>query len=250
MSEPFVIAPGGGEVIGDSPERRVEILCDRDPLHATFSRFGPGREGADLHVHREHTDLFYVLSGELTLRLGVEDEPVAAAAGTLARVPPLVVHGFRNASGADVTYLNLHAPGEGFADFMRALRDGRPAAYDQHPPPDDGGRPTGEAAIGAEPVIVEGPGVRMAVLAEVDAIAIADVRCDPGAVAPGSAGDGLRSLYVLAGEVVVTAGGQELRAGQGSWVTLPGSAASSITAAGPKPARFLDLRTPGAGFSD
>ena len=66
MNEPTVIAPGGGEVIGDAPDRRVEILSEHDALHATWSRFGPRREGADLHVHRRHTDLFYVLAGELT----------------------------------------------------------------------------------------------------------------------------------------------------------------------------------------
>jgi hypothetical protein len=58
MSEPTVIAPRAGEVVGDAPDRRVEILADHDALHATWSRFGPGREGADLHVHRRHTDVF------------------------------------------------------------------------------------------------------------------------------------------------------------------------------------------------
>ena len=108
-----VIPPGGGEVIGDSPDRRVEILSDHDALNATLSRFGPGREGADLHVHRHHSDLFYVLEGELTVRLGVEDRAGVVPAGSVARVPPDVVHGFRNASDADLRYLNFHAPGRG-----------------------------------------------------------------------------------------------------------------------------------------
>ena len=60
-----------------SPDRRVEILSSHDSLHATWSRFGPGRDGADLHVHREHTDLFYVLEGEFTLRLGPQGEACA-----------------------------------------------------------------------------------------------------------------------------------------------------------------------------
>ncbi len=58
--------------------------------------------------------------------------------GTLVRVPPLVIHGFRNGSDAEVRYLNFHEPGTGFADFLRALRDGRPRTYDQHSPPSDG----------------------------------------------------------------------------------------------------------------
>ena len=95
MSDVRVVAPGGGEVVGDSPQRRVEILCDQRAVHATVSRFAAGRAGADLHIHRHHSDLFYVLEGELTLRLVPED--VAVGAGTLVCVPPLVVHGFKNA---------------------------------------------------------------------------------------------------------------------------------------------------------
>ena len=80
MSEPIVIPPGGGEVIGDTSRRRVEILSDDPSLNATWSRFGRRSVGADLHVHRDHVDLFYVLEGELAERLGIEDEPVAVPA--------------------------------------------------------------------------------------------------------------------------------------------------------------------------
>ena len=135
-------------MIGDAPDRRVEILADHDSLNATWSRFGPGRDGADLHVHREHTDLFYVLEGEFTLRLGPQGERGRMTAGTLIRMPPGVVHGFRNASDAELRFLNFHAPGVGFADYMRDLRDGRAAAYDQWDPPEDGGRPISLAGFG------------------------------------------------------------------------------------------------------
>ena len=155
MREATVIPPGGGEVIGDSPERRVEILCDDEALSATCARFAAGRAGADLHVHRHHNDIFYVLEGELTVMLGLDGEHVAVPAGTVALVPPLVVHGFRNASDADARYLNFHAPGRRFADYLRALRDGRTFTYDQEPPPADGGRPTGLAVVGGPAVDVE-----------------------------------------------------------------------------------------------
>lgn len=149
MGEPTIRPPGAGEILGDAPDRRVEVLCELDELHVTLSRFGSGREGASLHVHRHHTDLFYVLEGELGVRLGVEDRQVRVPAGTLVRVPPMVVHGFRNASRhAEVRYLNLHAPGCGFIPYMRGLRDGSPVDFDQADPPQDGVRPAGEAVIG------------------------------------------------------------------------------------------------------
>jgi mannose-6-phosphate isomerase-like protein (cupin superfamily) len=209
MDAPVVIPPGGGEVIGDSPERRVEILSDRDPLHATWSRFGPGREGADPHVHRRHTDFFYVLEGELTVRLGLEDELVVVPQGALARVPPLVVHGFRNGSDAEMRYLNFHAPGVGFADYMRGIRDGRPVTYDQEPPPADGVRPASEAVIG-EP----GLGVHV----DIEALRVEELR---GAPAEPLSGE---SLYVLEGELVLG----ELRVPAGSWVDVPPGASAVV----------------------
>ncbi|MEO8687729.1 MAG: cupin domain-containing protein [Solirubrobacteraceae bacterium] len=211
MDEPAIIPSGGGEVIGDSAERRVEILCDRDALHATWSRFGAGREGADPHIHRRHTDIFYVLEGELTVRLGLEDEPAVVPKGALARVPPLVVHGFRNESDAELRYLNFHAPGAGFADYMRALGDGRTLTYDQEPPPAEGVRPASEAVIG-EP----GLGVHL----DIDAIRVEEVRSEPGG-APAPPSDRPESLYVLEGELVLMAGERELPAPSGSWVDLP-----------------------------
>jgi quercetin dioxygenase-like cupin family protein len=241
MGEPVVVAPGAGEVVGDAPDRRVEILCDDDALHATWSRFGPRRDGADLHVHRRHSDLFYVLEGELTVRLGLEDRAVPVPAGTLARVPPLVVHGFRNAADAPVRYLNLHAPGRGFADFMRALRDGRTLAYDQEPPPGSGTRPPSDAVVGgAEPL---GGGVTL--LADTGDVAIAE-RADgwPGEAAHRHGH--LEALYVLEGELELTLAGRPERAPAGSWVRIP---AGTVHAISPGGARFLELHAPGRGRS-
>ena len=155
--------PGGGEVIGDSAERRVEILCDRDELHATWSRFAPGRDGADPHIHRHHTDLFYVLQGELTIGLGADRQETAVPAGSLVVAPPFVVHAFRNASPTEeVRYLNFHAPGGGFADYLRGVTPG----FDSEDPPADGGRPVEEALIvpaEAGPLLIDRDEIRIEV---------------------------------------------------------------------------------------
>jgi quercetin dioxygenase-like cupin family protein len=247
VSTPTVIRPGGGEVIGDAPDRRVEILSDPDEMHATWSRFGPRRDGADLHIHHHHTDIFYVLEGELTVRLGPEDESVLVPAGTLARVPPLVVHGFRNGSDADVRYLNFHAPGLGFADYMRGLRDGRAIDFDQAPP--DGSRPAAEAVIGGTGFEAGAPGMRAALLADVDEIGIAEVWSDPGAPSPAHVHRRhVESFYVLAGELALTAGGRELRAAAGSWVQLPPGVPHAFSVPGPEPVRVLNLHAPNCGF--
>jgi quercetin dioxygenase-like cupin family protein len=249
MNEPVLIPPGGGEVVGDAPWRRVELLSDHESLHTTWSRFGPNRDGADLHVHREHTDLFYVLEGELVVRLGVDDEPVPVQAGTLARVPPLVVHGFRSGVPG-VRYLNFHAPGRAFAEYMRAMRDGRPFSYDQHLPPADGGRPVGEAVVGGAELVADRPELRVELLADVEEIGIAEVRSDPGAAVPPAHVHAwhAESLYVLEGELLYTVGGRDLRAGAGTWAQVPPGVPHTFAVAGDASSRFLDIHTPGAGF--
>jgi mannose-6-phosphate isomerase-like protein (cupin superfamily) len=234
------------EVIGDSPERRVEILCETDALHATWSRFAAGRDGADLHVHRGHNDLFYVLEGELTLRLGAGDTAVAAPAGTLALVPPLVVHGYRNAGGAEVRFLNVHAPGSGFAAYLRALRDGAPHTFDQHPPPPDGGRPASDAWVGRGEVVEDGDGGRVRRLADVAEIRVDEVALEPGAAAAVGPGE---SVYVLGGALSAgdDDGGDngETALEPGSWLSVPTDVA--LRPAGAAAARFLRLRAPSPG---
>jgi mannose-6-phosphate isomerase-like protein (cupin superfamily) len=248
VGEPVLVQPRSGEIIGDTPGRRVEILADQETLNATWSRFGPHQDGADLHVHRQHTDLFYVLSGDLTVRLGIEDELVVVPAGTLARIPPDVVHGFRNDSDAEVSFLNLHAPGERFADYLRAMRDGRTFTYDQHSPPADGGRPRTEAVIGGSTLAGDGPGRRVTLLTDVDEIAVAELEAGPvGEPEPPHVH--LRhdeSFYVLEGEIALTVGSSRFTATAGSWVQVPRGVPHRL--AFPARARYLDLHTPGCGF--
>ena len=250
-SDPIVIPPGGGEVIGDSPDRTVLVLSDCDELHATWSRFAAVRDGAGLHIHRDHTDLFYVLEGELTVKLA-DDEEVAAGAGTLVSIPPLVVHGFRNASDADVKYLNLHTPGCGFIGYMRGLRDKEPIEFDQHDPEGVGGlRPASEIAIGGEEFVLKGDGQREALLCDIEALAISEIVAEQGAPTPEPHlhPDHVESFFVLEGEAGLVIGAEEVGAGTGTWLQVPAGVPHEISfAAGP--ARMLTLHTPAAAFGD
>ena len=250
MSDAVLIPPAGGEIIGDFTDRRVEILSDDETLHSTWSRFAAGREGADLHVHRQHTDMFYVLHGELTVRLGVDGETAVVPAGTLARVPPLVVHGFRNASSAEMRYLNFHAPGRGFADYLRAIRDGRTLMYDQYPPPTDGGRPTTDAVVGGAEVVADGDELRVYLLADVDEVGIAEIWSEPGTSAPPAHlhRRHVESFYVLEGELTFTVNGRAIQAEAGTWVQVPAGVGHTFAPTGDEPARYLDVHTPSCAF--
>ena len=113
----------------------------------TRSRYAPGERGPDPHIHREHTDAFYVLDGALTFALGPEGERVTVPDGAFVAVPPNLVHSFANEGGADAHFLNLHAPNAGFAAYMRAARDGAEAPFDSFEPPADGGLSPAEAIV-------------------------------------------------------------------------------------------------------
>ena len=83
MDEPITLAPGeGGRVKADRPELSL--------LEVTFD---PG-SGVAPHLHRGHSDSFYVLEGEVEFLLG--DELVQAGAGHFVNVPRGTVHRFTN----------------------------------------------------------------------------------------------------------------------------------------------------------
>jgi mannose-6-phosphate isomerase-like protein (cupin superfamily) len=151
-----------GETITALERREVVILGARPELTVTWSRYAGGEPGPGLHVHREHSDSFYVLEGELTFAVGPGAERVTAGPGTFVAVPPSVVHTFANDGAAEAVWLNFHAPDMGFASYLRAG-----TAWDSFDAPADGGPPATGVVISA-PGEGEraGPGLRLVEWAE------------------------------------------------------------------------------------
>src|ERR671923_8528 len=78
----LLLRPGEGETVFDEARRTLRILVDREELTTTWFRYAPGEKGPDPHIHRRHTDAFYVLEGEL------DPERPAADLGTRHRLRP------------------------------------------------------------------------------------------------------------------------------------------------------------------
>ena len=209
-----VIPPGGGEVVGDKPGRRVEILSDRDPVHATLSRFGPGMEGADLHVHQHHTDFFYVLEGELTVRLGAEDRQVRGARG-LARVgaagrrPRLPQRERRRHALPELPRARVPASPTTCARCATASRSSTTSTTR---PPTAAARPRRRTSRRAR----RSPRAST-LLAD---LAVLRVTRERGATEPRRI-HGLSSYFALEGDLVLTHGAEEVFAPAGSWVQVP-----------------------------
>jgi mannose-6-phosphate isomerase-like protein (cupin superfamily) len=110
-----VTPPAGGERF-ERPASTITIRTDTPELGLFELEAEPAWNGVDLHRHDDHADSFFVLSGEAVFlrRKG----QVRAAPGTLVSAPVGVEHGIGRVD-APARFLNLHAPGAGFADNVR-----------------------------------------------------------------------------------------------------------------------------------
>lgn len=212
----------------------------------TWTHFGPGERGAEPHVHREHTDAFYVLEGEPTFRIGPELEPVLAKAGTYVAVPPNVIHGFDNDGAEDTRFLNFHAPSGGFADYMRGTAPG----FDSFDPPADGGVSPG-AAIVSPP----GEGEKLprgnrfhTIKGQLPHVAAIELTFEPGweGVDPHSHADHVDAFFVLDGAVRFLAG----EGGPRSFFAAPAGAVHGFEIADDAPITVLNVHAPDTGFTD
>ena len=121
MSEPVFHRPGEGEVLSMGPNTIAIKATSEDTAGGFFlseSTIAPGFPGPPPHVHETLHDMFYVLEGTLTMRIGEEERE--APAGTFVCAPPGTVHTFANRSDAPVRFLNFNIPG-GWEGYMRDL---------------------------------------------------------------------------------------------------------------------------------
>jgi quercetin dioxygenase-like cupin family protein len=228
-------------VVRDEPSRRLTIRLALDGVVVSEFEQGAGEPGPDPHVHREHSDCFYVLDGTLTLSLLDGDRE--AGPGTFVLVPPNVAHTYRNSSSRNTRFLNLHVPGMGFDRYVLDTLDG---SFDQYPPPEDGG-----VDPAATIVLHPGDGERIgetvvkAVRPEFSLLVFT--------VEPGDS-IGLHfhklqsdSFYILEGELEFQVGDRVVVAPAGAFVLAPPNVVHCFRNTGDSLARVLNIHIPG-GF--
>ena len=119
-----VVAPGEGRPIAvGSAGAGVTVKASGEETGGLYTvwegHVPPGTVGAGPHYHRTRDEFFYVLEGELVLRIG--DDNHTAPAGTFAFVPRETIHGFHNASAEPATLLVVHHPA-GFERFLEEMQ--------------------------------------------------------------------------------------------------------------------------------
>ena len=231
----------------------MSIRLALEDVVVTESRYAGGERGPDLHVHRLHTDSFYVLAGEFTLALADGDHTVGP--GGFALVPPNVVHAFRNAGPGEVRFLNLHTPGVGFDRYVQQIsgtgeefRAELAARFDQYPPPADGGLdPASVIVLAAGEGEWPGESIVKAARPELSLLEL-DF--------PSGESVGLHfhkrqsdSFYVLEGELEFQVGEETVGAAAGSMVTALPGVVHGFRNTGDASARALNIHAPG-GFAE
>ena len=253
--KPVVLEPGEGETISDRAERNVRILLDHDLADVTWTRYEPGELGPGPHIHKQHADAWYVLEGELTFGVGRGGEELhQAPAGTHVLVPASVIHTFRNDHPETSRFLNIHAPSMGFAESLRASRDGREFHWDSFDPPEDGGRPTGDVVVrgpGEGETIMGGAVLFKAQVADGEGtFSLSEITLPPGYPGPvlHRHERTLDSFYVLEGTLTIRLGeDEEIEASPGFFGAMPPGTVHSFANRSAGMVRALNLMAPG-GF--
>lgn len=245
VGQAVLLGPGEGERLGS----HLRLKLDRPELSVTEAKVGPDFEGAGLHYHERHVDSFYVLEGELEIRVGTET--LRAGPGTSVAVPPGIIHAFTSSAPGTTRYLNLHAPDAGFIEYLRRRIGGDPTAGFDSIDVD-------EATGPAEAEIVQvGGGERheastrtITVRAAQPQICFLEFEARPGfgPIEPHRHESSIDSFYVLESELGLWANGGEARFEPGSFVAaLPGAEHGILEVE--SPVRFLNIHAPDDGFA-
>ena len=97
----FVVPPGGGSVLSMAPGRSAALKLlggETGDSIMLFEETAPAGTETTFHLHRDSDEVAYVLSGEITFKIG--DEVTVGGPGNCAFLPRGVPHAWKN-TGAE-----------------------------------------------------------------------------------------------------------------------------------------------------
>jgi quercetin dioxygenase-like cupin family protein len=92
----FVVPPGGGSVLSMAPGRSAALKLlsgETGDSIMLFEETAPAGTETTFHLHRDSDEVAYVLSGEITFKIG--DEVTVGGPGTCAFLPRGVPHAWK-----------------------------------------------------------------------------------------------------------------------------------------------------------
>jgi quercetin dioxygenase-like cupin family protein len=130
MTLPVILHSGEGQSVKIGTSSCTFKLTGKD-THGHFGLFEfilePETDGPSPHIHKQMTEIFYVVEGELELVLG--QQRITAISGTLMSVPENTPHGFSNPSKKRAKFLIMFCPADSREQYFIGLaelkKDGR-----------------------------------------------------------------------------------------------------------------------------
>ena len=123
----FVVPPGEGTKWEMAPGRSAALkMLTRETAGSVmmFEEVAPGNTETPLHTHEDSDEVAYVLSGEITFKIG--DETTVGGPGTCAFMPRGLAHAWKNTGREPGRVLFLYSPGRAGKFFEDAVQMGRP----------------------------------------------------------------------------------------------------------------------------
>ena len=123
--EGLVIQPGGGEAVWLLDELLVFKIGSVETGHSigfieVMTRSGGG---PPLHLHHMQVEAFYVVEGELTVKVGTETRKISP--GSFVLIPPSVAHSYRVESKEPAKLLSMYTPPT-VLDYFREIGEAAP----------------------------------------------------------------------------------------------------------------------------
>ena len=118
----FVVPSGGGSVLSMAPGRSAALkLLGRETGDSImlFEETAPSGTETTFHLHRDSDEVAWVLSGEITFKIG--DEVTVGGPGTCAFMPRGVPHAWKTTSADTGRVLFLYTPAKAGGFFEERL---------------------------------------------------------------------------------------------------------------------------------
>ena len=129
----IVKLPGQGPVRNMAPGRAATLKLQNGETQESlmmFEEVAPVGTVTPMHLHRDSDEVAYVLSGEITFKIG--DDITVGGPGTCAFMPRDVPHAWKSTGAEPGQVLFLYTPGRAgklFEELRKVPREGRAREY-------------------------------------------------------------------------------------------------------------------------
>jgi len=110
-SQGIVVPPGEGAVLDMSPGRAAALKLQSGETGESimvFEEAAPAGTATSYHIHHNSDEVAYVLSGEITFKIG--DTVTVGGAGACAFMPRGIAHAWKNTGVETGRVLFMYAP--------------------------------------------------------------------------------------------------------------------------------------------